>query len=1006
MVGPNPFRGLSSYTRDDREVLFGRDDDLTVILARIFSRRTTLLFSGSGVGKTSFLNAKVAPELERRYCICSHSAWSTGDPLSCLREALRKAWAAQGFQCPEGASLLGMLPTAHQQLSGTLFILDQFEEVFQNHRDTPEFDQFVAGLCELINSETVEARVIFAMREEFLGELSAFDNKAPDLFGNYYRLKAPNRRQAKEIIEATTRSAGVGKSALLPELIEDLLRAATPGMPGTAYRSREFVSPPYLQIACRHLWEESPPTEESGFPRQYEPGGASNALRDYCKVNLDPLPKQAKEVISSAFGFLITRQGAKMAYELNSLAEHLKLDKQKLDTALSALSNVRILRRTPAPGGAVWFELYHDMYAPFLTAWAERYRAECAAEIQRARSRSGLLLKLASVLVVFAFIAALLLFRSNSALTESNSTLTRTVEVKPILDTATLLSLVDSERAALLTLAAVQVSNGAADHTDVSRILGDVLATPRPTVVANLGPIVSAAVSGGTLAALTEKGDVIAWSPDKKSVKLARVADATDIAIEPQGFVVVSRGSVRTLVAPDGKTAPYSGAAALPFDSDVMNGLLAKGSQAGSVAVTAATASAYPLSPQRSVRVGSSAVTRVRWNAGATQLLVGLDDGTAALLDRTNLDLVTRLPGSAGAALAVGWDQSGAPVTVSRTGEIRVWDLDTPLKHIRASSQALYGIAFSPDGGRLIAGSGDGSVKIVDVAKGVVIGDWKNVPPSKQVWGVAISPNGKNIASVSLDGLLNLWTASGKNYDGHSFSKSVWAVDFAPDGKSLAVALSDGNIYRVDLPIQKNTPQLIATHKDRAVAVRFSPDGSFIASAGMDHHLLLTAIRSGMADRDIGPKPGALLDISFGGTSGNWVAVADASGVADVERKSGSLTMRGHTGPVYGVACRPKLEEMATSGQDGTVRVWNMATSTELLRYSAHAGGANRVAYRPDGRIIASSGADGFIRTYAATYDDLLDLARHYIRRSLTTDECKQYLNVSPCPADLPVPAK
>lgn len=1000
MVGPNPFRGLSSYTRDDREVLFGRDDDLTVILARIFSRRTTLLFSGSGVGKTSFLNAKVAPELERRYCICSHSVWSVSEPLGALQDAVRKAWSAHGFECPAGARLLGMLPTTHQALSGTLLILDQFEEVFQNHRDTPEFDQFIENLCELINAENVEARVIFAMREEFLGELSAFDNKVPDLFGNYYRLKAPNRRQAREIIEATARSVGVGKSALLPELLNDLLRAATPGMRGAVYRSREFVSPPYLQIACRRLWDMSPPTEESGFPRTYNAGGASTALRSYCDENLNPLPKEAKEVISGAFGFLITRQGAKMAYELNSLAEHLKIDKEKLDSALTALSKVRILRRTPAPGDAVWFELYHDMYAPFLTAWAERYRVQCEDELKQSRNKTRYLLELAAMLAIVALGSAVYLFRSNTKLEEVSTKLSRTADAKPILDTATLVAQVDSERAALLALAAEQLSNGAADRTDVSRLLGEILATPRPTLAGKLGNLSSALVSSDGVAALTEKGDIVSWDWDKKTAKLASVADATDITQDPQGYVVLTKRGERTLVTKDGRTLPYAGAAAAPFDSDTANGLTAKGDASGAVSVSV-SAPGYRASIPKDSRLGSSAVTRLRWSAGGARLLVGLDDGAAVIADGRTLDPVAHLPGSAGAALAVGWNPAGAPVTVSRSGEVKTWDLNTPLKRIRVSSQALYGIAYSPSGQRLIAGSSDGSVKVVDMEKGVLLDDWKNVPPSKQVWDVAYSPNGKNIASVSLDGLLNLWTVSGKNYDGHSFPKSVWSVDFAPDGKSVAVALSDGNVYQVDLPIQNNTPRLVATHKDRAVAVRFSPDGQYIASAGMDRHLLLTPVKPGGAARDIGPKPGALLDLAFGGASGLWVVAADASGVADVERKAGTLTMRGHTGPVYGVACRPKIDEMATSGQDGTVRVWNINGETEMLRYSAHAGGANRVAYSPDGKVIASSGADGFIRTYAATYDDLLDLARKYVTRNLTADECKQFLKDSPCPGDL-----
>ncbi|WP_321471952.1 WD40 repeat domain-containing protein [uncultured Paludibaculum sp.] len=1005
MVGPNPFRGLSSYTRDDREVLFGRDDDLTVILARIFIRRTTLLFAGSGVGKSSFLNAKVAPELERRYCICQHSAWSAGEPLAALRQSLSASWAAQGFQPPVDAPLLDMLPVVHERLSGTLFILDQFEEVFQNHRDTPELDQFILQLSEVINSDRCEARIIFAMREEFLGELSVFDNKVPDLFGNYYRLKAPNRRQTREIIEATCRSAGVGKSALLPDLLDDLLRATTPGQRGAEARSREFVSPPYLQIACHRLWQQSPPDEQSGFPRVYSAGGASGALRAYCDESLNPLPQAAKEVISGAFGFLITRQGAKMAYELNSLAEHLKLDRQKLDDALSALSRARILRRTPAPGGAVWFELYHDMYAPFLTAWAERYRAEREEAARRSSKRSLRLLELVVMLLIVAAGGALLLFRSNATLSESNTSLARAVESKPILDNATLVSLADPERAALLALAAAQLAGPESNHSDVSRILGDVLATPRPTVIGRLGPIVSAAVDTDSVAALTEKGDLLVWAGGRKPAKLTNIPDAADISIQPGGYLVSTRNTARFLVTRSGVSTPYAGTASAILDHDEANGKVARGDSSGTLEVRAERGAGAPNpAAQKSARVGSSPVTRVRWNGDATQLLTGMEDGTAVILDAATLDELARLPGLAGAALAVGWNSHGVPVTVARTGEVRVWDRNTPLKRIRASSQAVIGLAFSPNGERLAAGSADGRVKIIDIAQGTVIGDWKNVPPLKQVWDVAYSPNGAIVASVSLDGLLNLWTASGKNFDGHSFPKSVWSLDFAPDGKSVAVALSDGKVYQITLPIQNNTPRLVATHQDRAVAVRFSPDGKFLASGGWDRHLFLTPVQGGRPDQDFGLNPGGILNISFGGVSGGWIAVADSSGVAQVFRKSDSLVMRGHTGPVFGVACRPKLLEMATSGQDGTVRVWTMDGTTEILRYSAHAGGANRVAYRPDGKLLASSGADGFIRTYAATYDGLLDLARRYIKRSLTPEECQQYLHVTPCPAGLPGP--
>ena len=46
----NPFRDLEPYTREDRASFFGRDSDLTLDLDRVLTRRTTLLFAGSGVG--------------------------------------------------------------------------------------------------------------------------------------------------------------------------------------------------------------------------------------------------------------------------------------------------------------------------------------------------------------------------------------------------------------------------------------------------------------------------------------------------------------------------------------------------------------------------------------------------------------------------------------------------------------------------------------------------------------------------------------------------------------------------------------------------------------------------------------------------------------------------------------------------------------------------------------------------------------------------------------------
>ena len=59
----NPFRGLAQYQRNDP--LFARDKDTELIQSRLWSSRVTIMFAGSGVGKSSFLNAKLIPSLEQ-----------------------------------------------------------------------------------------------------------------------------------------------------------------------------------------------------------------------------------------------------------------------------------------------------------------------------------------------------------------------------------------------------------------------------------------------------------------------------------------------------------------------------------------------------------------------------------------------------------------------------------------------------------------------------------------------------------------------------------------------------------------------------------------------------------------------------------------------------------------------------------------------------------------------------------------------------------------------------
>jgi len=84
---PKPYKGVDSYQVEDAELFFGRKHDADELVAKILSSRVTLLHAQSGAGKTSLLNAKVIPELERR-------GWTAvrilplNDPIASVRSAV------------------------------------------------------------------------------------------------------------------------------------------------------------------------------------------------------------------------------------------------------------------------------------------------------------------------------------------------------------------------------------------------------------------------------------------------------------------------------------------------------------------------------------------------------------------------------------------------------------------------------------------------------------------------------------------------------------------------------------------------------------------------------------------------------------------------------------------------------------------------------------------------------------------------------------------------------
>ena len=112
-----------------------------------------------------------------------------------------------------------------------------------------------------------------------------------------------------------------------------------------------------------------------------------------------------------------------------------------------------------------------------------------------------------------------------------------------------------------------------------------------------------------------------------------------------------------------------------------------------------------------------------------------------------------------------------------------------------------------------------------------------------------------------------------------------------------------------------------------------------------------------------------------------WIATASwdhTVRVFDVATGTNIFVLHGHTGHVNSVAISPDGLNVASASADGTIRTWSRQGVQSALTIQAHREGVDCVAYSPDGRWLASSGGDEHVCLWNAdTGRNALTLSGH-----------------------------
>jgi WD40 repeat protein len=314
--------------------------------------------------------------------------------------------------------------------------------------------------------------------------------------------------------------------------------------------------------------------------------------------------------------------------------------------------------------------------------------------------------------------------------------------------------------------------------------------------------------------------------------------------------------------------------------------------------------------------------------------------------------------------------------SVGRKGLLRIEEVSTGVELLNHQfpGDVVSGMTLTTDGSTLAFASGPNSRKLY-------VWKWKDGEEPGEIKvrdrvgrSLAFSRDGSNLAEVEDIGQgLRIWdVATGRllhqlepPHEGNYYSSSA---AYSPDGKYLAISFSNRNAGGIDLwDATTGRFRRILESKIGAIGmIAFSPDSQLLMSTSG----AVVSIWDLVTNKELRTYPEAhtqSISTIVASTNGFIATSGDDGTIRIWDEKTGKQRQQfSHDYWVRAIALSPDSKKLASSSLDDTVCLWDLATGRRIYKLAGHgrSGGFRALGFTPDGKYFLAWGDDMYLRKW------------------------------------------